>query len=312
MNFQPSSVVRYICDTIPFMNRFKLKLDMRKLFLILAVSAFAFQVSSAQTVDEILANCWENMGGLDKIKAMQTRKMTIDMSMQGMQFIAIMSEQAPDKRRVDVDIQGMELVQAYDGENAWTINPFASGTDPQRMPDNEAEEFTRQPFEDSFIDYAEKGHTVELEGTEEVEGAECFKLKLTKKSGDVEYHFFDTEYFVPIMARTTAGAGPMAGMEAETFLSDYQEVEGIMFPFHMETKVQGQSVQTMTITDVEINPEIDASIFDFPAAKKEEMVGEGADKMDAEKEKMLKEAPKGEMKDKAKMEKSKAKKKKNN
>ncbi|MDX1407169.1 MAG: hypothetical protein R3330_03520, partial [Saprospiraceae bacterium] len=247
---------------------------------------------------------FESMGGKEKIKALQSRKMEATMSMGGMEFSGTIIEKAPNKQRVDVDIQGMQLVQAYDGETAWTINPFATGTEPQKMPEAEAEQMVKQKFEDPFIDYASKGHTVELEGKEEVEGAECFKLKLTKDNGDVEYHFFDAEYFIPVMSRTTQTSGPAAGMPAETFLSDYQEVNGIMFPFFLETKVNGQTAQKITLTSVELDVDVDDAFFAFPGAK---------NKMkEAEKEQMLKNAPKGEMKSGDEMEKTKAKKKKNN
>ncbi|MDX1478016.1 MAG: hypothetical protein R3301_09960, partial [Saprospiraceae bacterium] len=174
---------------------------MKKLILLLAVTTFALQIPTAQNVDEILSQYFENMGGLEKLKAMDSRKMHATMSMGGMEFSGTIVEKEPNMQRVDVDIQGMKLVQAYDGETAWTINPFATGTEPQKMPDAEAEQMVKQQFEDPFIDYAKKGHTVEYEGTEEVEGAQCHKLKLTKDNGDVEYYFFDSEYYIPIMMR---------------------------------------------------------------------------------------------------------------
>lgn len=274
---------------------------MKRLLIALAAVALAFQVPSAQSVDEILANYFENMGGLEKLKEQKSRKMETNMSMGGMEFAAVITEKEPNKQRVDVDIQGMQLVQAYDGETAWTINPFATGTEPQKMPDHEAEEMIKQKFQDPFIDYEAKGHTVELEGQEEIEGAQCYKLKLTKENGDIEYHYFDAEYFVPVMARTTQSAGPMAGMAAETYLSDYQEVDGLMFPFYLETKVNGQTAQTITITSVELNPEVEDDFFLFPGSKEMK-----------EKEEMIKNAPKGDMKSGTDTERTKAKRKKNN
>lgn len=274
---------------------------MKKLLVILAVSTLTFQVTSAQTVDEILTNYFEAMGGLDKIKEQQSRKMEANMTMGGMSFAAVIIEKEPNKQRVDVDIQGTQLVQAFDGETAWTINPFATGTEPQKMPEQEAQDMIKQQFEDPFIDYKDKGHSVALEGKEEIEGAQCYKLKLTKANGDIEYHFFDAEYYVPVMSRTTQSGGPMAGMAADTYLSDYQEIDGMLFPYYLETKVNGQTAQTITITSVELNPEVEDDFFLFPGAKEMK-----------KKEEMIKNAPKGDKKSEDGAERTKEKRKKNN
>ena len=238
---------------------------MKKISLLLFCGILSFQIASAQTVDEILHESFESQGGLEKIKAMKTRTMKGTMNMGGMTFPGVVSEMEPNFQRVDVDIQGTKLVQAYDGIAAWTINPFQYGEHPQKMPEEEAADFVSQTFHSPFIDYQAKGHAVELEGTEEIEGAEAYKVKLTKKDGDVEYHFFDAEYYVPIMVRTTVKAGPGKGAAAETFLSDYQDVDGIMFPFFIETKMNGQTVQSVTLSEVDLSPEFEDDFFDFPA-----------------------------------------------
>ena len=116
----------------------------------------------------------------------------------------------PNKNRQDISVQGMQIVQAYDGETAWGINPFQSGPDPQKLPAEMAEDMEGQDFPNIYMSYKENGHTLELEGTEEVEGTECYKIKATRKNGKVEYHFFDTEYYIPVMVRTTVSSGPAA------------------------------------------------------------------------------------------------------
>ncbi len=242
----------------------KYKLNMQKHFFSVLIALCAFSVVQAQTVDNILAKYFENTGGEAKWKALESSKMTGNMSMQGMEFPGTIYMAKPNKQRVEVSLQGKTLIQAYDGTDAWWINPFTGSEDPQKMPAEMSDEITKQKFESEFLNYKEKGNTVALEGKETIEGTETYKVKLTKKNGDVEYHFFDAEHYVPIMTRTTISSGPMKGQASEMYYSDYQEVSGMMFPFFMENKAGGQSVQKITITAVELNGKYADTFFAMP------------------------------------------------
>ncbi len=249
---------------------------MTKRLTLICLALFSFvavQAQDAPSVDDIINAYLENTGGVDAWQGLTTMKMEGNMSMQGMDFPGIVYMKRPNMQRVEVNIQGKELVQAYDGETAWWINPFMGSEDPQPMPAEMSEEMTKETFEDEFINYADKGHTVEYIGTEEVEGAECYILRLTKANGDVEDHYFDTEYMVPIMQRTTVDSGPMEGQASDTFLSDYQEVNGLMIPFFMETKIGGQSIQKISITNIELNSDMGDEMFAYPKAEEEDSTG---------------------------------------
>ena len=245
--------------------------------LLIAMCAFVWV--DAQTVDEILAQVHENTGGIDNWKSMKTRKTIAKMGMQGMEFQGTIYEKYPNKQRMEIDIQGMQLVQAYDGETAWWINPMQGGTEAQKMPDAMAEQMTSQKFESEFIDYADKGHTVELLGTKEIDGVECFELKLSLENGDVQHHFVDTENFVVIMFKMSVKTGPAQGMEAETYLSDYQEIDGLMIPHDIEAKVNGQVMQKITVESIALNPELEDSFFAYPKkTEKSKDMGKEGDK----------------------------------
>jgi outer membrane lipoprotein-sorting protein len=186
------------------------------------------------------------------------------MAMQGMEFPALVYAKPPKMQRVEVNVQGQQIVQAYDGETAWWINPFMGGAEPQPMPAEMAEMMTEQEFESPFIDYQKKGYTAELLGETTVEGAAVYEVKLTKKENDEEFYYFDKDDGVIIMSKKAAKSGPTKGQFAETYYSDYQEVGDFVLPFFLEVKMAGQSIQKMTFKNYEINPEIDDAIFAFP------------------------------------------------
>lgn len=227
-------------------------------------------VAHAQTADEILAKYFENTGGIQKWKDVKTLKMEAKAPTPQGEFPIVIFSKAPNKTKVVVNVQGKELVQAaYDGETGWSLNPFAGGTDAVKLDEEQTKELREQEIEDAFIDYKKKGHEIALEGKEEVDGVQCFKIKLDKnkkndKDDVTEYHYFDTENYVPIMRKSFMQSGPMKGQEIQSYMSDYQEVNGLMVPFAIEQKMNGNTISKIVVVKYSINENIDDSVFAFP------------------------------------------------
>ena len=244
-----------------------------KLRLVL-VAAFAFVAMSvqAQDVDEILANYFENTGGLEAWNGLQSMKINAKMPTPQGDFPFVIYAKRPDKSKVEIDVQGTKIVQAFDGSVAWALNPLQGGTAPQKLDENMTIQMKDQSqFDPVYLNYSKKGHEITLQGTEEIDGVECYKLQVVKYKGNekeesTEYHFFDSENFVPIMIRQTTMTGPLKGQESETFLSDYQETDaGVIMPFYNETRVNGQPVQTLVIASVVANEDMSDDMFAFPS-----------------------------------------------
>jgi hypothetical protein len=239
------------------------------LFLVAFTFSIAAFAQDIKTADEVLSKYLANTGGLEKWKALKTVKMTGKASMQGMDLPVTLFKKEPVKQKMLIQVQGTEIVQAYDGVDAWMINPFMGGKDPVKMTEEQALEFKDQKFEDEFIDYKKKGHEVTLMGNEEVEGVKCYKIQLIKnKNNDkedvTEVHYFDAENFVPILQVSYVRVGPDKGKEVKTYLSDYQDVNGLMMPFFIEQKMNGQSFQKITIEKAFTNEPMEDSMFVFP------------------------------------------------
>ena len=242
-------------------------MKLKSLITILAI--LFFMGVQAQTADEVLAKYFANTGGLDKWKTLKSRTMT-GKAFFGQEFPVTVYEKAPNKQKTVVNVQGMELMlNVYDGKDAWMRNPLQGGKDAMKMDDEQSKDIKDEEFEDNFIDYKMKGHEVTLEGTEEVDGMKCFKIKLVRNKNNpkediTEFHYFEPENFVPIMRTTYIRSGPQKGTEVKGYLSDYQDVNGLMFPFSLEQKINGQSLSKITIEKITINDITDDSIFAFP------------------------------------------------
>ncbi len=236
---------------------------MKRLIFLSVISCISFFLQ-AQTADDLLQKYYKTVGA-EKWKATKTMKMLGEAGQMGMSFPITLYTARPNKRKVVIDIQGQTLIDCFDGTTAWSINPFMGGTTATKKTEEENKEAAKEKFEDELIDYAAKGHKVELLDKEEIGGVQAIKLKLTKKDGDEVFYFFDPENNVPIMVRSFASAGQMKGQPVETYMSDYQEVGGITFPFSLETKMDGQTMFTVSIKSAELDVEIKDEDFAFPA-----------------------------------------------
>ncbi len=240
---------------------------MKKTIIFLMMTFLMSAYVSAQTADEILDNYFKLLGGKEKITALKTIRITATSNRQGMEIPVVITKAAPDMQRIDIEIQGKKMVQCYDGKTAWWINPFMGSATPQIMPADMAEYFTKDKFEDAFFNYKEKGHKVELLGKKDIEGTETYEIKLTKKNGDISYSYFDTESNILIMSKQAVKSGPAKGQFMEYYFGDYQEVDGYMFAFSMDVKMNGQTIQGITMKKYEINPEVDTAIFAYVETK---------------------------------------------
>jgi len=226
-------------------------------------------LASAMTLDEIVAKAVEARGGRDAMLAVKTVRITGSVHMpNGMEAPLVWEWKRPDKLRSEVTIQGMKMIQAYDGKTAWMIVPFGGNTDPQPMPKEQAQRMEEQAdFDGPFLDGAKKGYKLELVGKVDEEGTEAYKIKITNKFGDVTYYYLDTEYFLPFK---TEGAKTVRGqkMEFESSIGDYKKVGDLLIPFSTEFKAKGsEQSQSVTFDKVELNVDLDDGLFTMPAPK---------------------------------------------
>jgi hypothetical protein len=248
---------------------------MKKYSILLALVLMSGWASlQAQTADEILNNYFENTGGVDAWRAVEGMRMKAKVNQGGMEIPLEIVRMKDGRQMTSITFQGLELKQGvFDGEVLWGTNMM---TQKAEKSDAEATEMMKKEmndFPDPFLDYQDKGYTVELMGKEDFNGTETFKIKLVKEPitvdgeevQDVSYYFFETENFVPIAIHSEIKQGQAKGMMSEITFSDYQEVEGLYMPFTMSQGVKGQGGQPVTMDSIELNPEVTDSDFAFPA-----------------------------------------------
>ena len=254
---------------------------LRRLFAMLGLIAVLAPAASAQTADDIINKSIAARGGLDKLKAIQTVRMSGKMTVgPGFEAPLVMEMKRPNSMKMAFTLQGLTGIQAYDGKSGWVVMPFTGKKDPEAMSADDMKEVADQADIDGpLIDYKAKGNTVELLGKESVEGTDAYKIKVTLKSGTVRTLFIDADSYLEIRGE---GKRMVRGteMEYEGTIGDYKAVDGVMFPFSIENGVKGHpEKQKITFDKIELNPALAADLFTMPA-KADSTATAGAAKSD--------------------------------
>jgi len=237
----------------------------------LVLAALALALASpvhAQTADELVAKNIKAKGGMDKIKAMKSLRATGRMALgPEMEAPFVMVLKRPNEMRMEFTLQGMTGIQAYDGKTAWAVMPFMGKKDPEAMTADDAKMVEEQSdFDGPLVDYKAKGNTVELAGREQVEGVNAYKLKITRKNGEIRYVYLDPDAYLEIASDATR---TVRGTEMEVFstIGDYKEVNGVMLAHSIESGPKGGTQkQKMTVDKYEVNVDVPENNFAMPAA----------------------------------------------
>jgi hypothetical protein len=113
-----------------------------------------------------------------------------------------------------------------------------------------------------LIDYREKGNTIEYLGHDIVDGDDAYRLKVGLKNGDIVYYDFDPDTYLEVRIETQQFIRGST-RESVTELGSYKLVNGVYFPFSIETgpKRNPDDRNRITIEKIEANVEIPDAEF---------------------------------------------------
>lgn len=224
----------------------------------------------SQSIDEILGKYYETMGGLERLRTVKSMKKMgkyIVVAQGGWEMSMTMWHKTPNKIKTEWLVRDQKIIQAFDGKTAWYIQTLSGITEPESMPEEQANETKNNADQYSLIDYKNKGHKLELLGKEVLDGIEVFKIKLTRKNGSEVIYFLDSQDGKELKNSHMLTIGE-ADHLIERIPGDYKKVDWLWVPFSIEDRVDGDIISKTLWEKVEINPEVDDSIFEMPPNKK--------------------------------------------
>ena len=229
-------------------------------FLVFPAAAFS------QSLDDVIAKYVDAHGGSAKLDAVKTRRMSGEIIISSLHVKVVQENKRPDKVREESTLQGFTQVQAYDGKTGWQVDPTQGRKQAQLMSADDSKPLLIDADMDGpLINYKQKGHTAELVGHDPVEGTDCFKIKLTLKNGDIRVYYLDADSFLEIKLETQTNIRGSI-QESETYFGDYEKVDGMYFPFAVETGQKNDPNRLrINFEKVEFNMPIDDSRFAVPS-----------------------------------------------
>jgi len=246
---------------------------MKTNFLWFAIFFLLPLTAGAQTADEIVNKAVAARGGAEKIKAIQSERVTGRVTFgPGLEGALVAELKRPHKLHVEIVVEDQKIIRVYDGKSAgWIVNPFAEKKDAQPMSAEDLKSISEESdFDGPFIDYKAKGNQIELVGKEELEGKSAYRIKLTNKNGDIRFYLFDGASYLPVKWEETR---TVEGKEVpwESFFSDYREVNGVKYAFKIDSDSPGTDLKQSVVAEkIEINAQIDDDHFSKPVVPEAE------------------------------------------
>jgi hypothetical protein len=234
------------------------------LFLLISAGIFA------QTTDEILAKHQAAMGSPEKWASVKSMVMKSKFNVQGMDIESKTSIVVGKSFRTEIEVMGNKIITVIDGEGGWMNRPAMMGGtgEPEDLPREQVKAAISQKNIGSTLLIAKnEGAKIELVSKEKLDGAEVYLLKITKKSGEESQVFVSaTTGFVVKAINKMNVQGQQ--VEAEVLYSNYKSIDGLFFPFTVETpSPMGGGNMVVETASIDLNPVLEASIFAKPAKK---------------------------------------------
>ena len=222
-------------------------------------------LTHAQTADEIIAKNIQARGGLEKIKSLQSLRVSGRFTAGGFRAAFVQENKRPFKVREEQILQGMVGIDAYDGKTAWHVVPWEGRKDPDLISADDRKALIEDAdIEGQLIDYRNKDHRVEYVGHDTVEGTDCYKIKLTLATGDVRYYYIDTDTYLELKIESERSIRGTVRY-SEIYYGDYEQVNGIYFPFAIEAGAKGGSDRMkFTVDKIAVNLALPDTRFAMP------------------------------------------------
>ena len=196
------------------------------------------------------------LGGRAKLDAVTSLDQTYALEMMGMSITSRVVQNS-GKFYMDMNGQGMSLMkQIYDGEKG--LGEQMGQSMPLEGADLESLKEQSVMFPER--NYVKGGYTLEVKGMEDVNGKACYKLAVTKPSGNKSTEYYEKETGLKVKEVQTSEA--QGQMSTTTFeYGDYKMVNGINVPYSVTISGPMPAPIVMKATDIKINGAVDPMLF---------------------------------------------------
>ena len=232
--------------------------------LVLFSLSTAASVGNAQTAEEIRAKMIEVQGGRSALESIKDRTITgeIEIVQQGLSGTMTIYKKEPNKRRSDIEIMGMVITQAYDGQIAWFTNPQTGSSD--EVTGEQADILKRQALPaDASLNPEKYGIKWAFIGKETVDGKDCLVLEQSFDDGLKVTHYVNSETYLTYKSKSMMTNQMGVEVEMEQIFSDFKKVGGMVMAHSITSYQDGEEYTVITFSDVKFNTGLEDSLFEM-------------------------------------------------
>ncbi len=230
--------------------------------LAVLVLASAAAAAPGAEVKDVLVKMIDAQGGRKALEAVKDTTVAgnIEMVQMGVNATVTMYQKEPDKMRLDIEVMGMVITQAYDGQKAWFVNPQTGAT--EEMPEAQAKSFKQQALgNDALLNPEKVGVTYALLPSQKIDAKDFFVLEQTLADGHKNTLFVDPESYLVIRTKTRAPNQMGVEVDAETVFSDFRKEGDLLVAHQMTTYQDGAEFMRMSFTKYTYNAGLEDSFF---------------------------------------------------
>lgn len=202
----------------------------------------AMEAPSNLTGMDIISNYVKAIGGKENLLKVNDITTKMGMSMQGMNIEITNKQKAPNKMYVETKVGANVMsTQVCNGIKAMVKSQMGN----QEVSGADLKDMLVQATINSELFLDKMGISVELKGSEDVEGQPAWKVQMNMPSGKNMVDFYDQKSGLKVKS-----VAPRGQMSVTTLYSDYREVEGVLFPYRIKQSAGPQSFD-ITVSAIE-------------------------------------------------------------
>jgi hypothetical protein len=229
------------------------------------VRAAAQTPAGAPTIDQLIDKCITALGGraaLEKLTS-RTAKGTIEIPEASMTGSIEVYEKAPNMNAIAIDLNGMQIRQAFDGKVAWEENPQTglaekTGTD--------LADAKREATFNMELHMKQLYPKMTVRGREPFGTSSAWVVDAVPAEGNPVAFYFDTESGLLVRMDASRQGPDGSPMQVQAYVEDYRVVDGVKVPFVMR-QVTSMFTMVMRLVEVKHNVTLDDKMFKKPGGE---------------------------------------------
>ena len=187
---------------------------------------------------------------------------TFEITQMGMEGSMTIYHKEPNMFRQDIEVMGMLITNAFDGEVGWMINPQTGAS--EELPEERQAESKRGAltYGNAVLLYPEKhGVTYKLKGEETVDDVKCVVLEQAFSDGHVVTMYIDASTYLVYKSKQMSTGQMGTEVDTEVIFSDYKKVDGFPSPQLVTIYQDGEEFAVMSVSEIKFNSGIEDSLF---------------------------------------------------